>query len=173
LERGHIYSYVMVNNFRTNFQPVQVADVLFRYTLTTYRVAAHSRAPARDFGWGVTTPLSPVFTVGPQEGRLTDSGSFCRLDQPNVILLTMKGAEDGADEYIRNGLILRLAETEGKDTAVTVTLPHYEITQAFETNLVEEDRAVLLCSQHTVRASLSANGIVTIRCRGSRRRPGR
>jgi hypothetical protein len=172
LERGHIYSYAMVNNFRTNFQPVQVGDVLFRYALTSYSVGARSRAPARNFGWEVATPLSPVYTIGPQEGRLADSGSFCRLDQPNVILLTMKGAEDGADEYIRNGLILRLAETEGKDTTVTVTLPHYEITQAFETNLVEEDRAVLVCSRHTVRASLPANGIVTIRCRGSRHRPG-
>ena len=36
LRRGHIYSYIMNNNFRTNFQPVQVTDALFRYVITTH-----------------------------------------------------------------------------------------------------------------------------------------
>ncbi len=31
LAQGHIYSYIMNNNYRTNFDPSQVADALFRY----------------------------------------------------------------------------------------------------------------------------------------------
>jgi hypothetical protein len=163
-EKGHVYSYALVSNFRTNFQPVQVADALFRYSLTSHR-GDWCQGRARDFGWAVATPLVSVCIVGPQEGTLPESASFCGVDQSTVLLLAMKGAEDG------DGLIIRLAETEGRGTSVTVTVPFLEITQAFKTNLVEENEAVLPHDRHNVRVSLPANGIVTVRCRGARRWP--
>ena len=54
--RGHIYSFVMDSNFRTNFQPVQQGDMLFRYSLTTGAAESSPGTPAaglstaRDFG---------------------------------------------------------------------------------------------------------------------------
>ncbi len=170
LEKGHIFSYAMVNNFRTNFQPVQVADVLFRYSIQTRRVSQDPSGlvtQARDFGWAASTPLVPVCVVRRQEagGRfetglwLPTAASFCQLDQPNVVLLTLKAAEDG------DGWIVRLAETGGQEVIVTVTLPFLEIAQAFRTNLVEEDEAVLPHDRHSVRVTVLAYGIVTVRCR--------
>lgn len=164
LAKGHVYSYAMINNFRTNFQPVQVADVLFRYSLGSYS-GDWKQGGACDLGWSVAVPLHPVCITGPQEGPLPKSASFCRLDAPNVRLLTIKAAEDG------DGLILRLAETEGRDTRVLVTLPFLEIGQALLTNLVEEDDRVLQHDRHSVHVSLRGHGTATVRCSSSRRWP--
>jgi hypothetical protein len=158
LVKGYIYSYIMNNNFRTNFEPVQVADALFRYSMTSHE-GDWRKGEARDFGWSVATPLEPVCIKGPQDGFLGKATNFCQLDLNNVLLLTMKIAEDG------DGLILRLAETEGRDSIVTVVLPYFEITQAFKTNLVEENQGVLSYDRHSFQVSMRANGIATVRCR--------
>jgi hypothetical protein len=39
------------------------------------------------------------------------------------------------------------------------------------TNLVEEDQGTLRYDRHTVDVPIPANGIATVRCRGSRRWP--
>jgi alpha-mannosidase len=151
----------MINNFRTNFQPVQVTDALFRYRLTTT-----GQPPAgRDFGWAASSPLLPVCVQGPQAGDMPPSAGFCEVDTSNVLLLALKAAEDG------DGLILRLAETEGRQTLATIHLPAYEIDQAFQTNLVEENTGVVWSDRHQVHVALSAYATVTIRCRGARRWP--
>jgi len=172
LDKGHIYSYAMINNFRTNFQPVQVADVLFRYSFTSHGGAAGNEQ-ATPFGWGAATPLAPVCLRRPRAaGNQADPGpwlppaaSFCQLDPGNVILLAFKAAEDG------DGLIVRLAEIEGQATTVTVTLPFVEIAQALQTNLVEEDESVLTYDRHSVRVPIAAYGIATVRCRTVQRWP--
>jgi len=116
-QRGHIYSYVMDNNFRTNFQPVQVGDLLFSYSFTV-----DPEPKPRDFGWGVSNPLIPVCIESPKEGGLPASGSFCDLDEPNVML---KRAED------RDGIVVRLLETEGKRTTVRLRLPFAKSSRAW------------------------------------------
>jgi len=164
LEKGYIYSYALASNFRTNFQPVQVADMLFRYSLTSQPVAA-GYLPSRDFGWAVATPLAGVSLRGPQSGMLPLSNSFCQVDHPNVFLLTLKAAEDG------DGLIVRLAETEGQETTVVVTLPAMLIAQAFGANLVEENEGAVFYDRHSLRVRVAAHGIATVRCRTGRRWP--
>jgi hypothetical protein len=163
-DKGHIYSYAMANNFRTNFQPVQVADALFRYTITTYE-GEWQPGRGRDFGWQASTPLVPVGVVGPQQGTLSRSSSFCQVDQSNVLVLTIKGAEDG------EGLVIRLAETEGQDGTVEVTLPYWEIDRAYAANLVEENQGILEHDGHTVRVPIRAHSIATFRCLGPQRWP--
>ncbi|MEP7355621.1 MAG: glycosyl hydrolase-related protein, partial [Anaerolineales bacterium] len=163
-EKGHIYSYVMDNNFRTNFEPFQVADLLFRYSLTTHPGDWRRGGSAR-FGWGVAAPLEPVFIHGPQAGDLPPAASFCALDQPNIQLLTLKAAEDG------DGTVLRLAEMEGRETAVTVSLPFLDIERAHTTNLVEEDGPELPAERHSVRVTVPAYGLATVRCCGANRWP--
>jgi len=101
--KGYMYSYVMNNNFRTNFQNVQVTDALFRYSLTTHE-GNWKQGRAHDFGWTISNPLISVCMNGKKEGTLKKSMSFCQIDQPNVFLLILKQAEDG------NGLIVRLME---------------------------------------------------------------
>jgi len=161
--RGHLYSYLTCNNFRTNFSPSQVADLLFRYTLTTDEAGA---SPA-GVGDDLAAPLVPVTLTGPQPGPLEPQASFCRVDAPNVHLLTLKAAEDG------DGLILRLAEVEGRETEVTVHLPGWPIGQAVRCNLVEEDEGTLWHDDHAVRVKVGAHGLATVRCRAARCRAAR
>ena len=164
LEKGHIYSFALVSNFRTNFQPVQSGDMLFRYSLRTHS-ADWSQGQASGFGAEVANPLLPVSIRGVQQGSLDPVASFCQVSEENVAVLTIKAAEDG------DGIIVRLAERDGRDTLVTVTLPHLGIEQALLTNLVEENQETLWNDRHTVALFIKANGIATVRCRGSRRWP--
>jgi alpha-mannosidase len=164
LEKGHIYSCVTDNNFRTNFEPFQVADLLFRYSLTTHPGDWRQAGSAR-FGWGAAAPLEPVFVHGPQAGEYPATASFCSLDQANIQLLTLKAAEDG------DGTVLRLAEMEGRETDVVVGLPYLDIERANHANLVEEDGAELPAERHSVRVTVPAYGLATVRLRGGTRWP--
>lgn len=161
LDRGHIYSYIMAVNFRTNFQPVQVTDALFRHSLTTHG-SSSSRLESGEFGRAVANPLVAVAIKGPQNGPLSQSVSFCQLDQPNVVLRTIKAAEDG------DGIILRLAETAGQACTVTVKLPRFKIVRAYRTNLVEQNEAEPSHEEHTLRVKMEAHEIATVRLRGAK-----
>ena len=158
LKKGYIYSYVMNNNFRTNFQPVQVGEVLFRYSMTSGK-GDWMDARARDFGWSASLPLVPVYVTGPSDGPIPAAHSFCRVDAPNIVLLALKQAEDG------DGLILRLWETEGKSTEATVHLPFIEVAEAWETNLVEENQSSLPSNGSSLAVPVKASGITTARVR--------
>ena len=120
--RGHMYSFVMDSNFRTNFQPVQQGDMLFRYSLTTGAAESSPGTPAaglpaaRDFGWSTCNPLIAVAVRENKHGRLPRVMSFCRIRPANVLLLAMKPAEDG------RGVILHLIETSGIKTTASVSL---------------------------------------------------
>jgi len=137
---------------------VQVTDALFRYSLTTHK-GGWREGRAHDFGWAINNPLIPICINGKKKGMLPTSHSFCQIDQANVLLLTLKQAEDG------NGLIVRLMETEGKDTTVTVRLPFLTITRAYQTNLVEENERLLSAQKHEVTVPIKAFGITTVRIR--------
>jgi hypothetical protein len=156
MKKGYMYSFVMNNNFRTNMQPVQLGDILFRYSVTSHKGNWIEGRP-QDFGWAVKNPLIPVPVSGKSKGNLPESLSFCQLDKPNVILLTMKKAENN------DGVIIRLNETEGKDTEVNVTLPKITIKRAYETNLVEENENSVDFREQTIKLNIKAFGLKTIR----------
>ena len=156
LTKGHMYSFVLDSNFRTNFQPVQQGDMLFRYSITTHE-KGWKEGRCRDFGWAIGNPLVPVQINGKKGGTLDSKMSFCQVDKPNVFLLTLKRAEDG------DGIIVRLIETEGEDTTATLTIPHLTIKQAYRTNLVEENKGKATFTEHTITAPIKAFGITTFR----------
>ena len=154
--KGHMYAYVLENNFRTNFSPAQDGELLFRFSLTSHRSDGKS-GQSRDFGWAVTNPLISVFVDGEMEGRLERKMSFARIDKPNVLILTLKQAEDNDD------IILRLIETEGQEVDATVTLPYLSIKKTYLTNLVEENIKEIAFSEHKITVPVKASGITTIR----------
>ncbi|MHC4890081.1 MAG: glycoside hydrolase family 38 N-terminal domain-containing protein [Planctomycetota bacterium] len=156
LKKGYMYSFVLDSNFRTNFQPIQQGDMLFRYSITTHKGGWKDGRP-RDFGWAIGNPLIAVRINGKRQGAFDKKTSFCQVDKPNVLLLTLKRAEDG------DGIIIRLIETEGKEVTATVTLPHLTINKAYRTNLVEENTARLTNTAHKVTAPVKSFGITTIR----------
>ena len=156
LTKGHMYAFVMDSNFRTNFQPVQQGDMLFRYSLTS-SAGATTNGRCRDFGWSAHRPLIGLLVYGRRDGTLGRTMSFCQVDAPNVLLTTIKRAEDG------HGVIVRLIESDGKDTTVTLTLPHVGIQRAWRTNPVEENQARLGFADQRLTIRIPAFGIATLR----------
>ncbi len=160
LTKGYMYAFVLDSNFRTNFQPVQQADILFRYSLTS-SAGPRAHSEYRNFGWSVHNPLAAVLVNGGKQGSLPGEASFCRLDQPNILLVTIKRAEDG------QGLIVRLVETDGNATTATLTLPATTIEKAWLANPVEENQASLTCTEHEVTVPVKPFGIATVRVQTS------
>lgn len=156
LTSSHIYSLVSYNNFRTNFLNVQPGEFLVRYAFTAQR-GDWRNGQARTFGWNVANPPLAVWLKGPQAGMLHTATSFCQIDAPNITLLACKRAEDG------DGVILRLIETEGKETLATITLPQVAFSRVFVTNLVEENLCLLAHHNHSIQAPLQPYAIATLR----------
>jgi len=156
LAKGYMYAFVLDSNFRTNFQPVQQDDILYRYSLTS-QAGQQASSKYRDFGWSVHNPLTAVLVNGDKEGTFERQASFCRVDKPNVFLVTMKRAEDGG------GVIVRLIETDGQQTDATITVPSLSIAKAWQTNPVEQNQQELTCTEHSVTVPVKAFGIATVR----------
>ncbi|MGQ9515305.1 MAG: glycoside hydrolase family 38 C-terminal domain-containing protein [Thermoproteota archaeon] len=156
IKKGHMYSYVMNTNFRTNFQPIQVSDMLFRYSLTSHK-GDWIDGRSVQFGWEAQNPLIAVYIKGKQKGLLPKSKSFCRIDKQNIVLLNMKVAENG------DGIILRIMEMEGADTQFMITLSFIEISDAYLTNPVEENERILKHNRNSIIAEVKAFSIATIR----------
>ena len=70
---------------------------------------------------------------------------------------SLKKAEDG------NGIIIRLLETEGKDSLDKINLPFLKIKRIFQTNLVEENEKTIPSRVHGVEVPIKSFGLVTIR----------
>ncbi|MBX2997288.1 MAG: hypothetical protein KF893_02165 [Caldilineaceae bacterium] len=156
LQQSHLYSLFMHNNFRTNFINVHTGEILLRYSFTSHE-GDWRAGRARNFGWGVSNPPLPVWMSGAKAGSLPPATSFCQIDAANVMLLTFKRAEDG------RGYILRFIETEGRDTEVNVEFPFLSISEAYESNLVEEDQSRISCNSRSVTTRVPPSGIRTVR----------
>ena len=80
---------------------------------------------------------------------------FAAVDKANVILETVKEAEDG------NGTVLRLYECENARTKATLTVPA-GVTRAYNTNLLEEIEAELPVVDGRVTFTIRPYEIMTI-----------
>lgn len=157
VKKGHIYAFVMSSNFRTNFQPVQQGDILFRFSMTTHEGDWQQGDCAR-FGWAAANPFVVDDVHGKRTGPLAPGTmSFCAVDKPNVLLTAIKRAEDG------DGFILRLVETSGKAVTARVTLPQTAIKRAYATDLVEKGKRPLVFDRHIIQVDLKPFGIATVR----------
>jgi alpha-mannosidase len=156
LQRGYIYAMVSYNNFRTNFVNVHPGEYVVRYAFTSHR-GDWRAGRVWQFGWNAANPPLAVWMNGPQKGSLTASTSFCHVDAANVIVLTLKQAENS------DGYIVRLLETAGEETAVVISFPSLSIQHAFETNPVEENERLLTSTLHAVQTTLAPYALCTIR----------
>jgi len=157
IKNGTIFSWIMNNYWYTNFRASQEGRVTFHYSITSYKgKIANSKASL--FAQECNNPLIALPIDKNLKGTLPEKEhSFLFLDKKNVLLLALKKAED------KNGLIIRLIETEGKDTTVKITLPFLKIKKAYQTNLVEENEKTIPIQKHTIRIPIKSFGITTIR----------
>ncbi|RKY01250.1 hypothetical protein DRP77_10000, partial [Candidatus Poribacteria bacterium] len=152
--KAHIYSFALVSNFRTNFRPSQHGELLFRYSISSHEGGDLRRA--RELGQAFHSPPIPV-PIEDADGDLPPAGSFLEIEPPDLLLLTLKRAEDG------RGLILRLMEAEGREVRAVVRMPLFEVSGAFKTNLAEEDLEPIPVRDGEIAFEVGPFEIVTIR----------
>lgn len=95
----------------------------------------------------------PVYAVkGGNPGKVV---SFASVDSDNVVLETVKRAENG------DGTILRLYECENSRTTVKIKVPK-EVKKAFVTNLLEEVEEELTVTDSCVELKIMPYEVVTV-----------
>jgi len=135
----------------------RTSEILFHYSLTTHE-GDWQKGNCAGFGWAAANQFIVDDVHGKKDGPLAPGTmSFCSVDRPNVLLTTLKRAEDGA------GIIIRLIETQGEPTTASVTFPHIAAARATITNLVEENKSRAVFTEHQVQVNLRAFGTATIR----------
>jgi hypothetical protein len=162
---GTIFSYVMNNYWDTNYAAGQGGDFTFRYVLTSS--ADLTPAGLSRLGWEEMTP--PEVDQITSQDKALDSprplpaaqGSFIQVNQPNVVLVTWKMAEDG------DGSILRLLEVGGQASTVDVQTPRMDVQSAWSSDALERKQTALETSAHGFRFSVKPFQIVTVRLEGT------
>jgi hypothetical protein len=156
---SHLYSYAYSNRMAglLTLAPEDM-NAKLGYSFTTH-AGSWDKGGAAAFGWSVASPLETRLIGEAQRGGLPPAGtSFVKVSAPNVQLVTLKQSEQPG-----RGWVLRLVETEGKASEVTVDLPHFTIAGAAECDLVENDRARIEATAHQVRLKIGAYAFATIR----------
>ena len=161
---GTIFSYVMNNYYFTNYAAGQGGDFTFRYVLTS----GTNLEPAylSRLGREEMSPLEADQITSQDKAinspRPLDSaqGSFLRINQPDVVLVTWKMAEDG------DGTILRFLETAGQSSTVSIDFPLLNVESALSCNALEQNQRPLTVSPHGFVFSVKPFQIVTVRVKG-------
>ncbi|MBI4579254.1 MAG: hypothetical protein HY718_06100 [Planctomycetes bacterium] len=160
ITNGTIFAYAMNNYWITNYKASQDGEFTFRYSLTSAK--AIDPAAASRFGESVQAPMRAVMTVpgriaGIAGSKLPAAASLCSAGPANVIITTVKPADDG------KGVIVRVRETAGQDTEATITISLPGVAKATRCDLVERDQEPLPLTAGKVSLKLKANGMGTIR----------
>jgi alpha-mannosidase len=106
-------------------------------------------------GYEFNVPLRTVIT-GRHTGTLPMSHSFVRVTPSNVVLTTIKKAEDS------DAWVMQMYECEGKDAEATVEMPAAP-TAAVRSSFLEDDGTPLPVRQRTIAVPVSKHGVVTIK----------
>jgi alpha-mannosidase len=162
---GTIFSYVMNNYWDTNYAAGQGGDFTFRYVLTS---GDHLPPTALSrLGWEEMTPAE-VDQITSQDKALDSprpltaaKGSFVQVDQPNVVLVTWKEAEDG------DGTVLRFLEVGGQSNTVDVQTPRLDVKSAWSSDALERKQGALETSGHGFHFAVKPFQIVTVRLEGT------
>lgn len=85
---------------------------------------------------------------------LPESYGFLKVDKNNVIVSTLKKADDD------NNYVMRLYEMEGRDTQVTITFP-FTIKKAWKTDMIEEGPKEIPVANNSLVLTIGHNAIET------------
>lgn len=156
-----IFSYAMNNYWHTNYRAGQDGTFTFRYVLSS----------AKDFdppsltrlGWesmenpAMDSVINQDKAGNPDEPLPAEGASFLEIDNPNIVLVTWKLAEDG------NGTILRLQETAGQAEDVAVKFLQTAVKSASLCNSVEDSVRDLDVRNNEVHLAFRPNEVLTVR----------
>ena len=106
--------------------------------------------------YGLNDPLIVAQGRGTDESPASTGRSLISVDLPNIVVETVKRAEDG------NGIIVRLYESQRRRGVLTLSAG-FELAEAWHTNLLEENEAALEPSGNSVELPVRPYEIVTLR----------
>lgn len=160
-----VFSFAINNYWHTDFRHFEEGPFTFRYVITSGNTLGE--AELSNFGKAEMTPLEAGQLIhndkmgNPAEPLTTAPTSFLHVDAANVQLVNWKAAEDG------NGTILRLVETGGTPATIHLTFPELVLSQAWQTNAVEENQQSLPVTPHELTVSVKPYEILTLRIAAS------
>jgi alpha-mannosidase len=99
--------------------------------------------------------------ITPPRPLAATEGSFLQVDQPNVVLVTWKRAED------EQGTILRFVEVNGQPNTVKVEVPTLNLQSGWVCNAMEKNQQPLAVSGRSLQFPVKPFEIVTIRVQGT------
>ena len=160
--RATVFSLVMNNYWEDNYVGSQGGKFHFRYIVTS--APSTNEGQLSRMGGDEATPLE--FDYGSREDKARDQpsllgggqGSFAQIDDPNLLLETWKPAED------QKGTILRFLDLGGQTRSVSVRLPAFLLTNAWQTDAVERNQDQLpIKDGHEFSLTIHPHEIVTVR----------
>lgn len=152
-----IFSWLMNNYWGTNFPAWQGGDFTFRYAITS---DAQFNAPSLTrFGLEALTPLERDDVPGTTDSSLLPSpeASLLEVGNPGVTLLTWKRAENG------DGTILRLQDTVGVPSSMTIHSPFLTFERAWLCNLLEDNMAEITVRGENLSVPIKPFQVLTLR----------
>lgn len=160
--RAAIFSFVMNNYWEDNYVGSQGGKFRFRYVVTS--APSTNEAQLSRMGWEEVTPLE--FDEITREDKAPnqphpldgEQASFAHIDDPSLLLDTWKPAED------QNGTILRFLDLGGQTRSVSIRLPAFRLTSAWQTDAVERNQGQLPVKDgHEFSFTIHPHEIVTVR----------
>jgi alpha-mannosidase len=160
--RATIFSFAMNNYWEDNYVGSQGGHFHFRYVITS--APSTNEGQLSRMGWEEATPLEfDEVTLQdrtqnqprPLDGR---QASLAQIADPNVLLDTVKPAEDG------DGTVLRLLDLGGPTRSVSISLPAFRFSSAWQTDAVERNQGPLAVKDgHEFTVTMHPHEIVTVR----------
>lgn len=138
---------------KSGIEPNPMTDYeehFFTYALYPHAEGWRAAGTVRE-AYMLNQPLLAV-----EKGTSAGAYSFASVDKDNVILETVKAAEDG------NGIILRLYESENAKTNVCLTV-NRDFQKAYICNLLEETEAEAAVSANRIQIPVKPYEIMTVR----------
>ena len=138
---------------KSGIEPNPMTDYeehFFTYALYPHAEGWRAAGTVRE-AYMLNQPLLAV-----EKGTKVGEYSFASVDKDNVILETVKAAEDG------NGVILRLYESENAKTKVCLTV-NRDFERAYICNLLEETETEAAVSGSRIQIPVKPYEIVTVR----------
>lgn len=138
---------------KSGIEPNPMTDYeehFFTYALYPHAEGWRAAGTVRE-AYMLNQPLLAV-----EKGTSAGAYSFASVDKDNVILETVKAAEDG------NGIILRLYESENAKTNACLTV-NRDFQKAYICNLLEETEAEAAVSANRIQIPVKPYEIVTVR----------
>ena len=161
IRNGTILAWAMNNYWMTNYKACQDGWFEFRYSLTSGRDMPEAKA-AR-FGWDAANSMPAVrLDTGGEDPPAARAASLCQVNDPGVVVSTVKRADDG------KGIIVRLFEVAGepeREVTVTVNWPGvFKPARAHACDAVERNKEPLpITAADAVRVKVGKYAIATVR----------